>query len=323
MSPFFTPADGTDDELFRFYFPALEDRPFVLTVSGSDARKGTERLVQAMGMVARGGVDVSLLVVGSLTDAWQERLRQATRVAKLGDRVVLGGAVHDDLLRACYRRAVASVLPSLAEGFGLPVLESAACGTPALASATTALAEVAATPLAIFDPERTESLARAVADIVTDGARRAEVLQAQQALAARSTWEAVAEHTARALDALGAGRVGSWSSAPLPPRVALVGPLPPTASGIATYNSRLLEACASTSPDVRVDAITATAGAEVGVDVTHFPVDALGLDVRAASYDARRSTPSAIPTDIWPRCRARSPTRDGCGCTRRGFRPSP
>ena len=57
VSPYFTPADGTDDELFRFYFPALEDRPFVLTVSGSDPRKGTERLVHAMAEVVRAGLD--------------------------------------------------------------------------------------------------------------------------------------------------------------------------------------------------------------------------------------------------------------------------
>jgi glycosyltransferase involved in cell wall biosynthesis len=48
VSPFFTPRDGTDDELFRYWLAAVEDRPFVLTVGGSDARKGTERLVEAL-----------------------------------------------------------------------------------------------------------------------------------------------------------------------------------------------------------------------------------------------------------------------------------
>jgi len=294
VSPYFTPADGTDSELFRFYFPALEHRPFVMTVSGSDARKGTERLVHAMATVVREGVDVDLLVVGSLTAQWQQRLRQAARQAKLGDRLVLGGTVHDELLRACYRRAVASVLPSLAEGFGLPVLESAACGTPALASDRSALAEVAATPLATFDPEDTDSLAHAVAGIVSDGGRRQAVLEAQGTLAARSTWGAVADTTARALDALddpdaraGRGDRGTSALAVLPPRVAMVGPLPPVASGIATYSSRLLHAAAQGRPGVGVDAVsTMTAPPALPPGVAYVPVDALGHEARAASYDA-------------------------------------
>ncbi|HUI05107.1 MAG TPA: glycosyltransferase [Acidimicrobiales bacterium] len=291
VSPYFTPPDGTDAELFRFYFPALEHRPFVMTVSGSDARKGTERLVQAMATVVRDGVDADLLVVGALTTEWQERLRTAARHAKLGGRLVLAGAVHDELLRACYRRAVASVLPSRAEGFGLPVLESAACATPALASDRGALAEVAATPLATFDPEDTSSLARAVAGIVTDDDRRRAVLEAQRVLAARSTWGAVADATARALDALdGGGRPGTRGSpAPpaLAPRVALVGPLPPVASGIATYSSRLLHAAAQGRPGVGVDAVsTMTAPPALPPGVAYVPVDALGHEARAASYDA-------------------------------------
>ena len=152
VSPFFTPADGTDDEHFRWYLGELEDRPFVLTIGGSDIRKGTERLISAVGLLVRAGYDLRLLVVGELTPQWHDRLTQAASAAGMTGRLVLAGAVGDELLRACYRRALVTVMPSLAEGFGLPVLESAACGTPALASATTALAEAAATPAATFDP---------------------------------------------------------------------------------------------------------------------------------------------------------------------------
>jgi glycosyltransferase involved in cell wall biosynthesis len=290
VAPFFTPRDGTDGELFRWYLGELEDRPFVLTVGGSDVRKGTERLIAAIGSLVQAGFDLRLLVVGELTEAWRRRLTEAAASAGMTGRMVLAGAVGDELLRACYRRAAVTVMPSLAEGFGLPVLESAACGTPALASDSTALAEAAATPRATFDPTDTGALARAVADLLTDEHRRAEVLAAQRDLAARSTWEAVASKVASAVDRMGEALAPSaWAPSPPPTRVALVGPLPPLGGGIAVYNDRLLRAVGALSVEcaVSIDAVTPMhAAPPLPPGIGHFPVDAFGPDARPASYDA-------------------------------------
>ncbi|HXQ76174.1 MAG TPA: glycosyltransferase family 1 protein, partial [Acidimicrobiales bacterium] len=285
VSPFFTPADGTDQELFDHWLPTLEGRPFVLTVGGSDARKGTERLVAAVGRVVNGGADVHLVVVGDLTADWRRRLTDAARKAGVEDRLVMTGPVGDDALRACYRRAAVTVTPSLAEGFGLPVLESAACGTPALASATTALVEVAATALATFDPTDTEAVAGAIADVLADDGRRGSILSAQRDLAARSTWDVVASRTADALDELGRSLPGAaWGPPSLRRRVALVGPLPPLGGGIGLYNRRVLEGAPS---DVALDAVSALVAApDLPEGVGHISAAAFGIDARPASYDA-------------------------------------
>jgi glycosyltransferase involved in cell wall biosynthesis len=285
VSPFFTPSDGTDGEHFRWYLGELEDRPFVLTVGGSDIRKGTERLIAAVGLLVQAGFDLQLLVIGELTPQWRTRLEDAAAAAAMTGRVVLAGAVGDELLRACYRRALVTVMPSLAEGFGLPVLESAACGTPALASATTALAEAAATPLATFDPADTDAVARAIAELLSDEHRRAQVLDAQRELAARSTWDAVAGRAGAALDGMGT-RLGpsAWTPPPPPTRVALVGPLPPLGGGIGVYNDRLLRAAAGA---VAIDAVTPLhAPPSLPAGIGHFPIDSFGVDTRPASYDA-------------------------------------
>ena len=279
VSDWFSPPDGTDGELFRFHFPHLEHRPFVLTVGGSDVRKGTDRAITALGLLRGRGYDLHLLVIGHLTDGWRADLLHAARAAGAADRVTLAGGVDDEVLRACYRRALVSLMPSLAEGAGLPILESAACATPALASGTTALAETAATPLALFDPTDVDSIADSMAAAVDDEGRRAAILGAQRALAAASTWDAVAGRAVAALEALagasgpggpgaagGPGSAGSGPGRPDPPlRVAVVGEQPAPATA-------------------------AIVGAEAAMEVTVVGPGAVapaafGPDVRPASFD--------------------------------------
>ena len=302
VSPYFSPADGTDDELWRFHFGALEGRPYLVTVGGSDARKGTEQLVAAVGRLVRNDVDLHLLVVGDLTPEWQQRLRDAATSSGLGARLVLAGPVGDELLRACYRRAAATVMPSLAEGSGLPVLESAACGTPALASWTTALREVAATPFAGFDPADVDSIAGAITGLRLDVRRREEILAAQQKLVGASTWAAVAARAGEALDQLAAPRRASgastapmastaptgstgprWAARRIRRRLALVGPLPPE-SGIGAYNRRIL---ANIPASVQVDAVGAAPTIpDLPRRAAFVPAASFGTDTRPSSYDA-------------------------------------
>ena len=285
VSSFFSPPDGTDDELWRFHFGSLEGRPHLLTVTGSDPRKGTERLISALGVLASRGYDLHLIAVGDLTAQWRRQLADAAAAAGMTERVILAGAVSDELLRACYRRAMATVMSSVAEGAGLPVLESAACGTPALASGTTALAETAATALATFDPTDQGDMADSIARLVEDDDRRDRILEAQKALAARSTWSAVAARAAAALDTLatnpGSGR---RSPAQWPRRLALVGPLAPYGGGIGVYSQRLL----ARMPEAIVsDAVAPGLSVpELAPGVGYVAAASFGVDYRPASYDA-------------------------------------
>lgn len=285
VSPFFTPHDGTDEELFVFHLAAVAGRPFVLVPGGDDARKGVERAIAAAGLLVQAGFDLQLVVAGELTGPWLAAARDAARSAGIDERVHVTGFVRDELLRACYRRAALTVMPSLAEGFGLPMLESAACGTPALGSTGTALAEVAGSDLALVDPADTEAIAQGIASLLVDDGRRATVLAAQQAIASSSTWEAVALRMGAALDDL-AGTMADhdWGRPPARRRLALAGPLPPTVGGMAAYNHALLVALGGR---VALDAVTpmlTRPATDPGVG--HVPADAFGVDARPASYDA-------------------------------------
>ena len=296
VSPYFSPADGTDDQLWRFHFGRLERRRHLVTVGGSDARKGTDRAIAALGLAVARGVDVSLLVLGHLTPQWGEDLAYTAAACGVSDRVFFGGPVSDELLRACYRRAALTLMPSLAEGAGLPVLESAACGTPALASSTTALAETAATPAALFDPTDADSIADAIVTALDSADRWKAILAAQQSVASASTWDAVA---ARAVAAIGSMLDGGTAdpgrpvtsrhgAADWPPRLALVG----WPGGEEALLDRI-----ATAWEGEVDAVSAELIGGDTPGAARVDPAAFGPTCRPASYDQVVYVLTGGPTD--------------------------
>lgn len=108
-------------------------------------------------------------------------------------RVHFLGHVPLDRLPGIYRGAIAMIFPSLFEGFGLPVLESMACGTPVACSDRGAVAEIAGAAALQFDPTDVDSLAEAVSRIVADQELRATLRTAGLARARLFTWAACAE----------------------------------------------------------------------------------------------------------------------------------
>lgn len=105
-------------------------------------------------------------------------------------------SVSDELLRACYSAAEATILPSRQEGFGLPVIESMACGTPVICADAASLPEVAGGCALLFDPSSPEECSVQMARIMDSSQLRSELREkglkrARQFDAAR----AVAEHT--------------------------------------------------------------------------------------------------------------------------------
>jgi glycosyltransferase involved in cell wall biosynthesis len=166
--------------------------PYVLAVSADDRRKNLALLERAMPHVADLLPDATLVTVGpSRADrpagepAWRRSL----------------GFVTDDDLVSLYRGARALVVPSLYEGFGLPVLEAMQVGTPVICARTSSLPEVGGAAARYVNPTDEGQLALAIADLLTndqafDSARRAGMAQA-----ARFSWDRTARLTLAAFDA--------------------------------------------------------------------------------------------------------------------------
>ena len=144
-----------------------------------------------------------LVVVATPPAPVLERWRAVAAEAGCGDRVEFATGRPDDEVVALLQHAVLNVVPSLEEGFGLPVLEGAACGVPVICSGVTSLVEVLDEPAAHFDPTDPDDIARAIERGITDQDHR-EVLTAAAARAvARWRWDRVVGDIVSAIDELG------------------------------------------------------------------------------------------------------------------------
>jgi len=167
------------------------EAPIVLTVAAKRRHKNIARLIEALGRMSRPAV---LVITGYATTYEDELVRHARDVG-VADRVRMLGWVDDTTLEGLYRAAACFVFPSLAEGFGLPVLEAMLRGAPVACSNSTSLPEVAGDAAAYFDPANTNAMAGVLDTLLTDGELRERLAAAGRERAARFTWEATAEAT--------------------------------------------------------------------------------------------------------------------------------
>jgi len=168
------------------------NRPYVLSVGNLQPRKNLVRLIEAFRAIAKGGIDVDLVVVG----AEHYRAREVLDAAgEAGSRVRFTGYVTDLQLAACYSRASLFALPALFEGFGIPALEAMAHGVPVVCSRAGALPEVCADAALYFDPIDLESIAGALRRGLSDGSLRDELTRKGRARAAEFSWRESAERT--------------------------------------------------------------------------------------------------------------------------------
>lgn len=146
--------------------------PYALFVGKLEPRKNVMRLLEAFAQFRRDtGSDTKLLLAGNRTKVTPAIEGLIARL-DLGEAVVRPGYVHSDLLTSLYSAARMFVLPSLWEGFGIPIVEAMACGTPVLTSDTTCLPEIAGDAAVIVDPHSTTSIAEGLAHLDSSEALR-------------------------------------------------------------------------------------------------------------------------------------------------------
>jgi len=178
---------------------AVRDRlglssPFILFVGSFKAHKNLPVLLDAFqGIKKKNGLAHELVLVGKKDPKEKELLR---RLANLPHVTCLEN-LEDESLFALYHLAEVLVAPSLWEGFGLPVLEAMACGTPVICSDRSSLPEVAGDAALTFDPERADCLEELLVRILQDNDLRQKLSAKGLERSSRFSWENAAQETVK------------------------------------------------------------------------------------------------------------------------------
>ncbi len=170
----------------------LDDVAYLLSVGTVQPRKNYSRVIEAVAATRQQGYDLHYAIAGG--KGWLEDEMQQT-IARLGAQpyVHLLGLVDDADLPALYSGARALVMASLYEGFGLPVLEAFACGTPVISSNSSSLPEVAGEAALLVDPYDTAGIVEAIVALEKQPALHQHLVQAGYERAAGFTWQRSAQ----------------------------------------------------------------------------------------------------------------------------------
>lgn len=185
VNPVFRPVDRPARAGVEFLF-----------VGRRDPYKNLPMLIQSLHDVRRQGHDARLRIIGGDDPRYPEARELANRL-NLGDAVHWSGYVPDRELLDAYQQTDVFVLPSRYEGFGLPVLEAMACGTPVICSNTSSLPEVAGDAALLIDPSAPATLTEAMEQLMREPDLRKTLSDKGLARAAQFTWEETARKTMR------------------------------------------------------------------------------------------------------------------------------
>ena len=181
-------GNGVDDNFSLSVTPASLGYSYLFVVGNRKAHKNEKNIVEAF---SASGIDASIRLV--LTGPPSEELQRVARMHNVGDRLIFLGRVDEADLPGLYRGAIALLFPSLYEGFGLPVIEAMACGTPVLTSTTTALPEVAGDAALLVNPESVGEIAEGIRRLCGEEELRMILRDRGLEHCKRFRWDAVAD----------------------------------------------------------------------------------------------------------------------------------
>jgi glycosyltransferase involved in cell wall biosynthesis len=165
------------------------NRPYLLFVGNLMPHKNLKTLIRAFALLrARKALEQELLIVGD-SRRWRTRFLSEPQKQGVAEVVRFVPHVGYEMLPWVYAAADLFILPSFIEGFGLPVLEAMACGTPVVCSRAASLPEVAGDAAEYFEPSSAEDLAAAIERVLNSRERQTELWQKGVERAKQFSWD--------------------------------------------------------------------------------------------------------------------------------------
>jgi glycosyltransferase involved in cell wall biosynthesis len=195
------PRDEGNEIRIKYHLP----ESYVLYVGTLEPRKNIASLIRAYAKVRKNeGVSQGLVICGGLGWLYQD-LFKLVRELGLQNEIIFTGHVPNEHLPAIYSGAELLVYPSIYEGFGLPVLEAMACGTPVITSTVSSLPEVAGDAALLVNPYDVEELASAIEKVLSDSELRTKLITKGLERARLFSWEKTARETLAVYQEVGQG----------------------------------------------------------------------------------------------------------------------
>ena len=174
-------------------------RPFILSVGSIRPHKNLPVLIDAVARLREEkGIEHEIILVGKSSPDFSRlnaRIDRAPHVRSLG-------VVDDETLLGLYNLADLFVMPSLREGFGLPLVEAMACGTPVCASDATSIPEILAGAGQLFDPRRVDAVSEAIYNVLKNRDLQKKMTLAGLERAKTFSWDLAAGRTLAVYDEL-------------------------------------------------------------------------------------------------------------------------
>ncbi|MCL4558206.1 MAG: glycosyltransferase family 4 protein [Deltaproteobacteria bacterium] len=159
---------------------------YMLFVGVFQRRKNIERLLDAFRIIKKESPDLKLVMVTSYFGYGSREVMQ--KISEMKDDILLKVGVEQEELISLYNGAEVFLFPSLAEGFGLPVLEAMACGTPVVTSRLSAMPETGGDAVAYCDPYDAGDIAATALDVLNNDSRRRDLRRLGMCRAAAFSW---------------------------------------------------------------------------------------------------------------------------------------
>lgn len=173
-------------------------KPYFLYTGSLQPRKNVATLVEAFEKISSSNPEIELVIAGGKGWLSESTLRRI-ETSPIKDKIKLLGYIDRNDLPALYSGAISFVLPSLYEGFGMPLLEAMACGTPVIFGNNSSLIEIGKESGMAFESMDDDSLAKLMSSMISDKEQRKKFISKGINAAQKYSWDKTAEGTIKVL----------------------------------------------------------------------------------------------------------------------------
>lgn len=228
-------------------------KPFIMCTGGEDGRKNLDGLIRAYSLMPENIKNsYQLVVVCKLSENGIKNLKAVANSHNVGNSVIFTNFVSDDELLKFYNLASLMAFPSKYEGFGLPIVEAWACGTPVLTADNSSLKEIGGDAVILVNADSDRSIADGMAEMLSDEKILSEYTEKGQKRVRLFNWKLINEHIIYLINDIKTEKIGL--SKPERLKIAFFTPLPPIQSGISDYSEDIInELCRYCDIDIFIE----------------------------------------------------------------------